>query len=642
MPRKNFSIKELEPDEIFPDSVNLPGFERERFEGRLEHPVSGKLFGYLGVSLFLAGTFLWLSAFKLQVREGSAFRERAKANHLKAITIPAERGMILDRNGEVIGRDEASFRLVGERESLLRAESSRLKLLETEIRRTIQAPEGFLHTLLSRKDEEGERLVLARSPDWQGLEEIRRAYPEFSLYLEPFFLRRYEGGESISHLAGYLGYPTAEDVKNQETLARDALLGKSGIEERYESALKGEAGSKLTEVNSQGEVLSEGQVRQAKNGRVLHLSIDKALQEKTYETLKEFAETRGFRGGALVIVSTDTGEVLTLASYPGFDPNLFTEAERLEEVSRLLNNESKPLFNRAISGLYPAGSGIKPLIALGALEENVIDPHKEILSTGSLSLANPFRPGEASIFYDWKAHGWVDMRHAIAVSSNVYFYTVGGGFGDTKGLGVSKIQTWLEKFGFGERTGIDLSSEKEGFVPGPEWKARHDREDPAWRVGDTYNLSIGQGNLQVTPLQMALFAAALANGGKVFEPHIVKTIKEGERVVYESNPTIRKRVELKAENLAVVREGMRMAVELGTAQALGGLGIKVAGKTGTAEIGSGKFVNSWFIGFFPYERPRIALALVLESGSASNLIGAPLASRKIIEWLSLHRPELMR
>jgi penicillin-binding protein 2 len=307
----------------------------------------------------------------------------------------------------------------------------------------------------------------------------------------------------------------------------------------------------------------------------------------------------------------------------------------------MLTSSLKPLFNRALSGLYPSGSVIKPLIALAALEEGIINPEREILSTGSISVPNPFDPTKPNIFYDWKEHGWVDMRKAIAVSSNVYFYTIGGGYEETKGLGVKKIQAWLNKFGFGEKTGIDIKGEKEGFVPSPEWKAETQSEDPIWRVGDTYNLSIGQGNFQVTPLQMALFAATLANEGRVLEPTIIKTIKDKERVIYEVNTKARKTLKFKQENLKVIKEGMRLATEFGTAQALSGLRVKVAAKTGTAEIGSGKSVNSWFIGFVPYEKPKIAMAVVLERGTASNLVGAPSAARQIIEWITVYRPKLL-
>ena len=534
--------KDLEPDEIFLDSKNLPGFEQGRFEGRLEQPLSRKTFWYAGAILLVTLAALWYQALRLQILKGNDFRARADENRLRVLALWPARGLILDRNGKILASNS----------------------LET---------------------------------------------------------RNYPWGEAAAHLLGYLGYPSERDLTTGNFSEPDAMLGRTGTEERYDSELRGEAGSKLTEVDSSGKVLSEAVQKLPQSGRDLELAVDAELQEKTYESIKDLITRRGFKGGAAVIMDVRSGEILSLASYPSFDSN---------NVSKFLNDPSEPLFNRAISGLYPAGSIIKPLIALAALEEKVVAPEKEILSVGYLSLPNPFNPSQPSIFYDWKAHGWVDMRHALAFSSNVYFYTVGGGFGEIKGLGVRKIQEWAKKFGLGEKTGIDLPGEKAGFVPGPEWKAEANKKDPLWRVGDTYNLSIGQGNLQITPLQMAVYAAAIANGGKILEPHILKTTKEGKA---------RKVANLDPANLEVVREGMRLAAQIGTAQSVGGAGVQVAGKTGTAEIGSGRRVNSWFIGFLPYENPRIAMAIVLEGGLSANLVGAPAASRQIIEWLVQNRPE---
>ncbi|MDP3785040.1 MAG: penicillin-binding transpeptidase domain-containing protein [bacterium] len=462
-----------------------------------------------------------------------------------------------------------------------------------------------------------------------------------SAFIEPFYSRSYTFSESLAHLLGYLGYPS-EDTEHKEILGEwQTLIGKTGVEEKYEEALAGSIGMKLAEVNSKGEISSESIEELPKNGQDIYLTIDAPLQERVYESVKEVVQTRGFKGGAAVILDPFEGEVLSLVSYPAFNPEILSEGEPRAEIEKMLSSESKPLFNRAISGLYPAGSVIKPLMALAALEEGVIDPSRQIFSPGYLSLPNPFFPDKPSIFYDWKAHGWTDMRQALAVSSDVYFYTIGGGFGDVPGLGVKKIQEWAKKFGLGEKTGLDLPSEKNGFVPGPEWKAEADKADPLWRIGDTFHLSIGQGNLQVTPLQMAVMAAAIANGGKILEPHLVRSIKEGDKTIFENTAKIRKVVELKPENLRVVREGMELATQIGTARALSGLGINIAGKTGTAEIGSEKKrVNSWFIGFFPADNPKIAMAVVLETGSAQNLVGAPAASRQIVEWLKIYRPEL--
>lgn len=641
MSRKKFLNKELEPDEIFLDSKNLPGFERERFEGRLEFPISASVFWYLGLAFLVTFGIFFYRLYDLQILEGPVLKARADANHLKIIPLWPERGRILDRDGKVLADNNSVFRLVLDASELdLDVSSPKVEeFLEVIQSRLIlpSLPQEIWTDISLKKD----GIVAADFSDWQTLEDLRKSYPILPLRLEAFSSRVYLEGEAFSHLIGYLSYLSLEEARNVVFFETNKLVGRSGIEEVYEEYLSGKVGSKLTEVDSKGETFSEVIERLPQSGEDIYLSIAAQLQKRVWSDVKNLVDGRGFKGGAAVLMDIQTGEILSLVSYPGFDPNLLTRGSPREDIESVLSSSAKPLFNRAISGLYSSGSIIKPLLALAALEEKVITPEKEILSMGSLILPNPFNPEEPSIFYDWKAHGWVDMRHAIAVSSNVYFFTVGGGFGDIQGLGISRIQKWLQKFGFGEKTSIDLGGEKEGFVPSPEWKARTQKEDPSWRIGDTYNLSIGQGNFQVTPLQMAIFSASLANGGEILEPYLVKEVRDGEEIIYKNKKNIRKIAAVSEENLRVIQEGMKMASEFGTAQALSGLNVNVAAKTGTAEIGSGKNVNSWFIGYLPYEKPKIAMAIVLESGNASNLVGATAAARQIIEWILIYRPELL-
>jgi len=618
--------KDLEPDEIFMDSKNLPGFERERLEGRLEFPIPSGIMRYLGLLLIMIFGFFAYRLYDLQVAQGTALKARAEGNHLKILPLWPERGKIYDRRGTLLADNNSAFRLVLDASELNSGEKS-------------DEVEEFLKD--KKIEKRGGDIVISDFSDWQVLEDLRKEYSELPLRLESFSSRSYLLGKASSHLVGYLGYLPPEEAQKVNSFEINKLVGRDGVESIYEKYLSGETGSKLTEINSKGETFSEIIQELPENGRDLYLSIDADLQKRVYEDIKAVVDERGFRGGGAVLMDANTGEVLSLISYPGFDPNILTRGGPKNEIDAMLSSESRPLFNRAISGLYSSGSIIKPLYALAALEEKIVTPEKEILSTGKLVLPNPFNPDAPSIFYDWKAHGWVDMRHAIAVSSNVYFYTIGGGFEDIKGLGVARIQEWLRKFAFGTKTGIDLFGEKEGFVPSPEWKAETQKDDPIWRVGDTYNLSIGQGNFQVTPARMAVFAAAIANGGKIIEPHVLKEVKDGDKMVYSAGPKVHEVVAVSPENLKVIREGMHLASKIGTAQALSGLNIEVGAKTGTAEIGSGKSVNSWFMGYFPYDKPRIAMAVVLEGGNSTNLVGATAATRQIIEWILVYRPDLL-
>ncbi|MBI5787173.1 MAG: hypothetical protein HY446_01325, partial [Candidatus Niyogibacteria bacterium] len=272
--------------------------------------------------------------------------------------------------------------------------------------------------------------------------------------------------------------------------------------------------------------------------------------------------------------------------------------------------------------------------------EKIIDPSKQILITGSITIPNTYFPDKASVIYDWKANGWVDMRRALAVSSNVYFYTVGGGFGNQAGLGVRRIIDYASRLGLGQKTGVELGG-AEGFLPTPEWKEKNFPSDPVWRIGDTYNLSIGQGMLQVSPIQMAVLTSIIANEGLKPTPHLLKSYLSSDGKKEDFQPKELERVDLPVEVFKIVKEGMREAARTGTAAALSGTGVSAAGKTGTAEIGSGARVNSWFIGFFPYENPRVALAVVLEGGRAENLVGAPYAASRMVSWMVQNKPEFM-
>jgi penicillin-binding protein 2 len=270
-------------------------------------------------------------------------------------------------------------------------------------------------------------------------------------------------------------------------------------------------------------------------------------------------------------------------------------------------------------------------LAIGALTEGIIDQHKKILSTGSISIPNPYFPDQKTIFKDWKAHGWTNMAEAIAVSSDVYFYAIGGGFEEQRGLGIVNIEKYAELFGVGEKSGIDLPNEKGGVIPNPQWKLKNFNGDP-WRVGDTYNTAIGQYGFQVTPMEMARATSAIANYGKLVTPHFLlgDTEKENQTSI----------INLRKEYFDVAHDGMRQAVTYGTAAALNVPYVDVAAKTGTAELGVKKDrVNSWVIGFFPYENPKYAFTIVMESGPAANSASASTVMRVLLDWMSVNTPE---
>lgn len=272
-------------------------------------------------------------------------------------------------------------------------------------------------------------------------------------------------------------------------------------------------------------------------------------------------------------------------------------------------------------------------MAIAGLAEGIITPEKQILSTGSISIQNPYYPNIKSVFNDWKAHGWVDMRRAIAVSSDVYFYEIGGGFEDQKGIGIANIEKYARMFGFGVPTGVDITDEKSGTIPSPAWKEKM-FEDGVWRLGDTYHTVIGQYGFQTTLLQALRGIASIANDGTLVTPHFLKDpVQE-----FASS-----RIPIPSEYFQVAREGMRQAVKEGTVTGLGVGYVNVAGKTGTAEIDAGKkYINSWVVGFFPYEKPRYAFAVVMERGPHDNTIGGVYVMRQMLDWMHANTPEYLK
>jgi penicillin-binding protein 2 len=432
------------------------------------------------------------------------------------------------------------------------------------------------------------------------------------------WVRRYPE-EGFLHVLGFLSN------------AKDGIAdGVSGIEQFYNEILRGKSGQMIEEIDATGGVVDSGIGVERVHGGNIKTTLFRDLQIVLSENIKSTASERGFVGGAGVIMDVQTGEVLALASVPEFDPNILQDHPSAEVISGLIADENKPFFNRAISGSYPPGSIVKLAVAAAALNEEIIDPDTNIETNGSLIVPNPYDPDRPTVFPDWKNHGVVDMRKSIAVSSNVYFYTIGGGAGTQEGLGVDRINTYFSLFGFGDITGIDLEGEKTGLLPDPY---DSERTRP-WTLGDTYHLSIGQGDIVVTPLQMAVYASAVASNGTVHTPYLVSAFLDGDNNPINYIKIVPKRTRILSTDIFnVIKSGMRDAVLNGTAKGLSYLPVDIAAKTGTAEIGNTGEVHSWSIGFFPYDEPKIAFAIVMEKGSEENQVGGTFVASKTIQWI---------
>jgi penicillin-binding protein 2 len=443
--------------------------------------------------------------------------------------------------------------------------------------------------------------------------------------------RKYNNEEGSGHVLGFIKYPSKD---NSGFYYREEYEPQDGSEKFFNETLSGKNGLKITETDVRGKTVSESLIEKPVDGSNLALSIDSRIQKIMYQNIKSLALTIPFKGGAGIIMDVNSGEILAMTSYPEYDPQTMTDGEDTAKIDGYTGNSNNPFLNRTISGLYTPGSIIKQFVAFAALEEGVISPQKEIVSTGQLIVPNPYFPEKPSIFLDWKAHGAVDMRKAIAVSSNVYFYEIGGGFESQTGLGIERIEKYLRKFGLGNQTGIGFGVEAIGNIPSPSWKEKNFPGEP-WRLGDTYNTAIGQYGMQVTPLQMIRAIATLANGGVLVVPMLEKqattTVPIGSRISADPN------------HFRIVREGMRLSVTEGTSKGLNMAAVHIAGKTGTAQLGTTRSsVNSWTTGFFPYENPRYAYLIVMEQGPASNLTGATFVMREVLDWMVANTPEYLK
>lgn len=443
-----------------------------------------------------------------------------------------------------------------------------------------------------------------------------------------FPIRAYTDRLGMGQLIGYVSYPQRDRFG---FYYRTDYLGRTGVESAFDELLRGEIGRRVVDINAQGEVISEHIIEIPTSGRELYLSVDAELSEAMYQIISTSTVQAGFRSGAGAIMDIHTGEIIAMTSFPSYDPQVMADGKNVDAIDTYNQDPQFPFLNKIVSGVYTPGSVMKPFVAYGVLAEEVFDPEETIVSTGELIVPNRFNPSQPSIFRDWRAHGVMTMREAIAFSSNVYFYITGGGFGDQRGLGITKMSEYYRLFGFGSETGINIATEQSGVVPDPAWKQEVFADD--WRLGDTYFTAIGQYGFLTTPLQILRGYAALANGEYLVTPHVVKG----------SQGTVTP-LTLNDRQLQIVREGMRMAVNYpgGTARSLERDDVAIAAKSGTAEIGADNaFVNSWAAGFWPYEEPQYAFVLMMDKAPRTNALGATRIMGDVMDWIALNRPEYL-
>ena len=578
---------------------------RERFRRRLGVVVCVVVFFFMGVRLA-----------ELQVIEGDALRLVADQNRLQSIVDVAHRGRLYDRNGVVLAQNDPDYRFLAYTNVLpIEEDALKASFASLIISCSLSSDDLVARVSEARIQEETEFILAEHLSSSCALMYLSEAELPFGVRIEVNERRFYITNKipSLSHVLGYTSGLSEEEYADKKAFGYRPFdtIGKLGIERLFESQLRGKNGETLVEVDAQGGVLRTLLQQDPLEGEDLLLSLDASLHAKIEQVIADKLVGAPVQRASVVMMNPNTGEVLAMVSYPSFDANLFVQGIDQVTYDALVNDPNAPLFNRTIGSSYPAGSTIKILYAAGALTDGIITPQTTFVSVGGLWLGNRFFP-------DWRGggHGVTNVYHAIADSVNTFFYAIGGGAGDFEGMGIERLMDWARTFGLGSETGIGLSGESEGFLPSKMWK--EEAKGEPWYIGDTYNVAIGQGDVLVNPLQIARVTSAIANGGDLVTPVLLKDA-QGERTNIVAPDVVE-----------IVQQGMRDTVLFGTARSFQNLPVTSAGKTGTAQWSSVYADHSWFTGFAPYEDPEVVITVMGEQGGEFSL-ASPIA-HDILMW----------
>ncbi len=588
-----------------------------------------------GAALFVLACFIIFSGrlWYLQVVKGAYFRARSERNRIKYVRIQAPRGKILDRSGRLLAGIEPSFNVCIVRKDITDPEELIIKLSSL-----LKIPQAVIRARLFESVDQPEYMpvVVLRGADWNAVSRVEAhlfELPGVSVEVSPG--RKYPHGSIAPQLLGYLGEVSLEEIRKRrypKAMPGD-LVGKCGVEARFESELSGLRGQKRLEVDAMGRLVGVVDERAPVPGQDIYLTIDLDLQQAAERALSG-------KVGAVVAIDPNTGAILAMASSPKFDPKAFARGLSRKEWARLNDKVKRPLQNKTIQDRYAPGSTFKIIMAAAALQEHVVDPSTRFFCSGRFRLGRRvFR------CWDWRGHGQTNLYKALVESCDIYFYNVG------LRLGIDKIVKYARAFGLGEKTGIDLPGESPGLVPTRQWKLSRFKEP--WQKGETLNTSIGQGFTLVTPLQMARMMAAVANNGTLYRPFyldkIVGTGGTGRKI---GKPTVQGTLPVNKRNLGLIKRALVGVVEdkKGTGRMCRINGIIVAGKTGTAQVikqakrrqsekMAWKFKDhAWFIAYAPADRPQLAVAVLIEHGGHGGSVAAPVAKAVFERWFQILSP----
>lgn len=618
---------------------NLPPLTKEEVVSNIWR------FVILGFLFFLIALFLLGKTFDLQVIQGKEKLFLSEANRILIERKLPERGLIYDRNGVTLAKNIPGFRVTlnyaqipkDKRTEIIERLATTLGMPKEGIEQKFGEASISPYTFITLKSDISHEQQLA-------MHALQDELPGVGVAQD--VLRSYSKGQEFAHVLGYLGAISKEELKDTnftDYLSGD-FLGREGLEKIYEVDLRGNAGRRLIEVDAMGKLNSVIAEEETSPGNNLYLSLDAAFQEKAAELLAAGMEKYAATAGVFIAEEVESGQVLSFVVSPSFDNNLFSGGIANNSLDNLLSDPQKPLFNRAIAGTYPPGSTVKPFVAAAALQEKVITPFTQIDDYPQVIKIGGWEFPDWTVSWGRAAHGIMVVREAIAESCDIFFYKIGGGYnGECKvqnskckveGLGIEKIKTYFNLFGLGQKTGIDLPGEVRGLVPDPIWKKEVKGED--WFLGNTYHISIGQGEMLATPIQILQGINAIANGGKLLKPRLIERIETADgKLVSKFEPEVIREDFINKDYINVTAEGMRVTVSEGIVYPLRGAKVPVAAKTGTAEFGTkntkGEFqTHAWVTGFAPYEDPKISFVLLLESGGASS--NAAEVAREILDW----------
>lgn len=597
--------------------------EAEKVEKKEMPKTRNWLYSLIVVSICAIFVFKLMN---LQIAQGQENRLLAEDNRIRSSLIEAPRGEIIDSSDEILVSNTANYVMQIYPYNLPKQEDEYNALVDS-----VKTAVGYEGDLSQKIKEEKERsfdpVIIKEDIEKNEATKLRIKFAEYSgVEITALPKREYRKDMGLAHILGYVGKMSKEDVNDYPDYPTSGQIGKTGIESSYDAYLRGVSGENQVEIDSSGQIKRVLKTVPAQIGSTVKLNLVSELQKVLYDELKSAIEKSGGKSGSAIALDPQTGGIYSMVSLPDYDLNIFSGRTDKGEYSKLIEDPNLPLLNRAIGGLFPPGSSIKPFVAAAGLDAGVIDEDTSIITPSEIKI------GEW-VFPDWKPHGSADVKTAIAESNNIFFYAVGGGYDKISGLGSDRLKSYLDEFGFSSETGIDISGEQSGLVPNEEWKKEKKNEN--WYVGDTYHMSIGQGDLLVTPIELATATSAIANGGTLYEPRFVSEILNAEtgEVEREIIPSIAKKDFISSESLRIVREGMRQTITDGSGYSTFGddFPIEVAGKTGTAQFGTEDKTHAWFTSYAPYNDPKLVITVFIEAGGEGYQTAAPVA-KAAFKW----------